>query len=106
MGEVWWEQRAATLSRATGIVSEQADCSLDDALLLLKRRASATSRDLEDMAVAIVTREVRFFPRVSAESLDYGDAVAIAPSTRRTETLRCDWQSDMEGRAWPRTVHS
>jgi hypothetical protein len=106
MEQVWWEQRAATLARAAGIVSEQADCSPDDALLMLKKTASATSRDLEDMAVAIVTREVRFYPHVATESIDYRDAIPPAPMARRPETLRCDWQSDLEGRAWPRTVHS
>lgn len=106
MEEVWWEQRAATLGKAADIVSEQVECSADDALLLLKQSARATSRDLEDIAVAVVTREVRFYPHAASESIDYRDAITVGAATRRPETLRCDWESDMEGRAWPRTVHS
>jgi hypothetical protein len=57
---IWWEERTARVSRATGMTSEQADCSLTVALLLLKHRAEELGLDLEDTALAVVERRARF----------------------------------------------
>ena len=66
----WWEERAAKLSQAADIVSAQANCSVDAALLLLKRRASATSCDLEEIAVSVITRRVRFHDDHRSDTVD------------------------------------
>ena len=57
---VWWEERAALLERAAGMVAAQADCSTDAALLLLKLRARAIDCDLEEIATAVIDGHVRF----------------------------------------------
>jgi hypothetical protein len=105
MEPVWWEARAAKVSRAAEIVAAEADCSMDSALLLLKRRANAMRTDLEDIAVAVVTRRVRFHADPRPVD-DYGNSVAVPRRIVSTETARCEWESDMEGQAWARTVRA
>ena len=105
MEPVWWETREAKVRRAAGILSAPVDFSVDAALVLLEQRASTTGSDLED-TVAIVTREVRVYPHVSVEAVDYRDALTLPRPHQPSETMRCDWESDMEGHVWPRTVHS
>ena len=106
MQEVSRYQRAETSAPTGDVFVEHAGVSLDAALSAVKRRATTTGCRMEDTAVAIVAREVRFSPQPAADRIDYRDAVVVVPRSRRTETLRCDWQSDMQGHAWPRTVHS
>ena len=59
-GPVWWEERSARVSQAAGMISAQAACSIDAALLLLKLRASAMNRDLEETATAVVEGRIHF----------------------------------------------
>ncbi len=50
----------ARLAQAMGMVSVQADCSLDDALTLINDRASVTGRTPYEVAGAVVVRSIRF----------------------------------------------
>jgi hypothetical protein len=60
MSTSWWEERTAEVSQAVGMVSAQADCTVNVALLLLKDRSQATGRDIETVADAVVSRQERF----------------------------------------------
>jgi hypothetical protein len=48
------------VAQASGMVSVQADCMLSKAIVMMKARASLDGVTLEELAVAIVTREIRF----------------------------------------------
>jgi hypothetical protein len=50
------------VSQASGMVSVQADCSLDDALALMKERAQVCGESLLEIAAATVDRRIRFEP--------------------------------------------
>jgi hypothetical protein len=50
------------VSQASGMVSVQADCSLDDALALMKERAQVSGESLLEIAAATVDRRIRFEP--------------------------------------------
>ena len=47
---------------AQKMVTAQADCSIDEALVLLNARATATGLRLEEVAVAVVARRTQFRP--------------------------------------------
>ena len=53
------EQRVKIL-HASGMVTEQAGCSADDALVLMRERAAEIGSSLEDVAVAVVDRRIDF----------------------------------------------
>jgi hypothetical protein len=57
---LWWEERSAAVSKAVGMASAQADCSLMVALLLLRHRAIAMGCNIEDAAAGVVSRRVAF----------------------------------------------
>jgi len=59
---VWWEQRAALLEHAVAMIAAQTQCGVDAALLLLKLRARAAGRDLEEVAAAVVDGGISFSP--------------------------------------------
>jgi hypothetical protein len=42
------------------MVSVQADCTLDEALLLLRARARSSDLSLTDIAGAVIDRDIRF----------------------------------------------
>jgi AmiR/NasT family two-component response regulator len=46
--------------QAQGMVSVQADCSLDEALALMQATASATDKTLDDVADDVIGRRLRF----------------------------------------------
>jgi hypothetical protein len=46
--------------QAAGMVSVQADCTGEEAIALLARRAEAFDDDVEDLAEAVVERRIRF----------------------------------------------
>jgi hypothetical protein len=48
--------------QATGMISAQADCSLDEAMQLLIIRANAAGESIEDMALEVLDHRVRFHP--------------------------------------------
>jgi AmiR/NasT family two-component response regulator len=50
----------ARIAQAQGMVSVQADCTLDAALALLRNTARATDETVEDIAGEVVHRHVRF----------------------------------------------
>ena len=51
---------SARVWQAQGMVSEQADCALYEALDLMKERARTDGRDLEEIAVDVVSGKIRF----------------------------------------------
>jgi hypothetical protein len=54
------EDLSSRVIQAAGMVSVQADCTGEEAVALLQRRADAFDRDLEDLAGAVVDRRIRF----------------------------------------------
>jgi len=54
------------VSQASGMVSVQAECSVEEALHLLKERAADSGQLLEDLADDVVERRVRFESRQTA----------------------------------------
>ena len=50
------------VSQASGMVSVQAECTLDEALVLMKERALVAGESLLDIAEATVDRRIRFGP--------------------------------------------
>ncbi|MGZ4690801.1 MAG: ANTAR domain-containing protein [Acidimicrobiia bacterium] len=57
-----WDEPSAQVSRATGVISVQADCSVDEALVLMKAYAQRTGQSLLDVAEATNAHRVRFEP--------------------------------------------
>jgi hypothetical protein len=51
---------SAHVYQAAGMICVQADCSVDDALLLLIERADALSQPVEIVARDVVTHVIRF----------------------------------------------
>ncbi len=60
------EESTARVSQASGMVSVQADCSCEEALEMLKQRAADSGQTLEQLAEAVVNREVRIDSRQTA----------------------------------------
>ena len=56
------EDEEPKVSQASGMVSVQADCTVAEALALMKERASVTGQSLTDIAVATLERRIRFGP--------------------------------------------
>jgi len=56
------EEREPSVSQASGMVSVQAECTVDEALVLMKERALVTGRSLLDVAHATLDRSIRFGP--------------------------------------------
>jgi hypothetical protein len=54
------EPDRATMLIAQGMVAEEADCSLSDALVLLHARADVEGRNLGDIAQDVVERRISF----------------------------------------------
>jgi hypothetical protein len=48
--------------QATGMISAQAECSLDEAMQLLIIRANAAGETVEDMALEVLDHRIRFDP--------------------------------------------
>jgi hypothetical protein len=51
-----------TVAQASGVISVQAGCSLNHAPVLMVLRAREANATLEQIAMAVVEREVRFDP--------------------------------------------
>ena len=59
-----WEQHTRTVRRAAGMVSVQAACSLDEAVVLMDERAQVIGQSREAIATAVVERLI-WFDRVA-----------------------------------------
>jgi hypothetical protein len=55
-----WEQRSSKVLQAAGMVSVQAECTLDEAIVLMTERAQVSGKSREQIAVAVVERRIRF----------------------------------------------
>ena len=53
-------QHSAAVNQATGMVSVQAGCSLEEALALMQDRATVRSSTLDEIAGAVIDRSIRF----------------------------------------------
>jgi hypothetical protein len=53
-------RRNRHVTNAQGMVAGQMDCTLDEALQLMKARAHATNLSLEEVAIAVIERRIRF----------------------------------------------
>jgi hypothetical protein len=53
---------SASVSQAAGMVSVQAECTVDEALVLMKDRAQVSGMHLLDVADATLEHRIRFGP--------------------------------------------
>lgn len=51
------------VAQAAGMVSVQAECSIDEASAMLRERAESTAQSVQLVAKAVVERRARFAPR-------------------------------------------
>jgi hypothetical protein len=58
--EISGSDRVAVIAQAMGMISVQVHCSVDDALLLMQARAQSSGWDLEQVAIVVVERRIRF----------------------------------------------
>jgi hypothetical protein len=56
-----WD-RVVRLAQAMGMVSVQADCALDEALRLMNDRAFIHHCKVDDIAIGVLDRTIRFGP--------------------------------------------
>ena len=54
------EGLTSRVAQASGMVSVQADCGPSHAIVLMRARAEQTDRTLEQIATAVIAREIRF----------------------------------------------
>jgi AmiR/NasT family two-component response regulator len=57
-----WNRHSEVVAQASGMVSVQANCSLDDAFVRIQERAQSTGKTAEEIAKAVVERRMRFAP--------------------------------------------
>jgi hypothetical protein len=57
-----WEARSRAVNQASGMVSVQADCTLDEAVELMANRAALETKTRDEIANAVIAREIRFGP--------------------------------------------
>ena len=55
-----WIHRSAKVVQAAGMISVQANCTLDEAVALMERRAHSTRQTRAQIADAVVARRIRF----------------------------------------------
>jgi len=53
-------QQTPIVYQASGMVSEQADCTIEEALAMMKERAAVLGQTIEQVATAVVLRKARF----------------------------------------------
>ena len=53
-------QHSAAVNQATGMVSVQAGCSLEEALTLMRDRATVQGSTLDEIAGSVIDRSIRF----------------------------------------------
>jgi hypothetical protein len=54
------EQRSPRVAQASRMVAVQAGCTVAEAVVLMETRAVSTHTTLEQIAIAVVDREIRF----------------------------------------------
>jgi len=60
MGNGAPSQHSAAVNQACGMVSVQAACSMEDAMVLMHDRATVQGQTLEEIAAAVIDRSIRF----------------------------------------------
>lgn len=58
-----WFEYSDRVAQAAGIVSVQAECSVEDAFAMIEERAESTVTTVEHIAFLVVERQVRFAPQ-------------------------------------------
>ena len=58
----WTPTRTLRIAHASGMVSTQAACSMEAAIVLLEQRADLIGCSLDDVANAVIDRRVDFNP--------------------------------------------
>ena len=48
------------VSQASGMVAVQADCTCDQAVVLMTERATVTHKTVDEIALGVLGREIRF----------------------------------------------
>lgn len=48
------------VNQASGMVSVQADCTIDEAVVLMQDRAATMGQTLDEIAAAVIDRSIRF----------------------------------------------
>jgi hypothetical protein len=96
-----WACHGDDVARAAGVVVGQTGCSAPEALALMRARVVRTGHTMQEIAVAVIERRVRFDGeavvfgsmlrrRAAAQCLEVGarDAALNAPSDRASEAGR------------------
>jgi AmiR/NasT family two-component response regulator len=52
--------RTARIAQAMGMVSIQADCTIDDALTMISNRAMVEHHTVEEIAISVIDGSIRF----------------------------------------------
>jgi hypothetical protein len=60
------DQSNARIAQASGMVSVQVDCTVDDALVLMQARADSDDRSLDAVARSVVHGDIRFDDKFSS----------------------------------------
>jgi len=60
-----WEDQIYRVAQAQGMVSVQAECTLDEAIEMMHDRAEVQHQTLHDVARAVLARSSRFGPGVA-----------------------------------------
>jgi AmiR/NasT family two-component response regulator len=55
------EFRSVAVHQATGMIAAQADCDIDEAYHRLNIRAAAMGQSLQDTALDVLDRRIRFY---------------------------------------------
>ena len=74
-----WACHGDDVARAAGVVVAQTGCSAPEALSLMRDRVACTGRTMQEMAVAVIERRVRFD----------GEAVVFGSMLRRRALGQC-----------------
>lgn len=63
--ELSWHEYSDLVAQAAGMVSVQADCTLEQASKLIRHYARSTEKTVEEVAASVVDRHVRIDARSS-----------------------------------------
>src|SRR5438552_11059651 len=74
-----WACHGDDVARAAGVVVAQSGCSAPEALCLMRERVTGTGRTMQEIAVAVIERRVRFD----------GEAAMFGSMLRRRVVAQC-----------------
>ena len=62
VGMTSWDRHSKVVAQASGMVSVQAECTVDDTLIRIQERAVSMDCTLDEIATAVIERRLRFSP--------------------------------------------